>query len=54
MLSAEEIKRGIELLDEYYAKRENNEKLPIADKCDNLELMAENLINYIPDIIYNE
>ncbi len=54
MLSEEEIKRGKELLDEYYSKTANAEKLPVADKLDCLKLISEKLIDYITDIIYNE
>ena len=54
MLSEEEIKRGKELLDEYYAKTAMSERLPVADKCEILELIAEQLVDYITDIIYNE
>lgn len=54
MLSEEEIKKGKELLEEYYAKTAIAERLPVADKCDALELIAEKLVDYITDIIYNE
>lgn len=54
MLSEEEIKRGKELLDEYYAKTTMLEKLPVADRCEHPERIAENLVDYITDIIYNE
>ena len=54
MLSEEEINRGKELLDEYYSKTANAERLPVADKCKCLKLISEKLVDYITDVIYWE
>ena len=47
MLSEEEIKRGKELLDEYYAA-------VAVGHIDGIKKNAEDLVDYITDIIYNE
>jgi len=54
MLSEEEVKRGKALLDEFYKERDSLEGKPDAERAKSFKWMAENFVDYITDIIYNE
>ena len=51
-MSEQEEQRGKELLAEYYAKLSYIDKMPVADALDTMKKMAENMVDYITDIVY--
>lgn len=54
-MSEQEIERGKELLKEFYETRQIcNEMEDTAAAYNEMKLAAENLVDYITDIIYNE
>ena len=53
-MGKEEEQRGKELLDEYYKAVNACDKMAVADALEKMKKIAENLVDYITDIIYWE
>lgn len=53
-MSEQEIERGKELLAEYYELVNACETMAVADALEEMKLIAENLVDFITDIIYWE
>lgn len=53
-MSEQEIERGKELLAEYYESVNACETMAVADAYEQLKLVAENLVDFITDVIYWE
>lgn len=53
-MNEQEEQRGKALLDEYYAKLSYIESLAVADALEEMKKMAENLVDYITDVVYWE
>ena len=53
-MSEQEIERAKQLLEEYYKVVNSSDKSAVADAYEQLKLVAENLVDFITDVIYWE